>query len=440
MIRGGTLVTLDGHSTVIENGELWVQDGVITRVGAAHPDPGIGRPMRVIDASGCAVIPGFVQAHVHLCQVLFRGLADDLPLLDWLEKRIWPLEAAHDETSLHASARLGLLEMSLAGTTTLLDMGTVHAHDAVFEAALESQLRVFSGKAMMDQGDTVPRGLRETAADSLRESDALASRWDGRSAGRLRYTYAPRFILSVSEPVWRALAERLASGARIHSHVAEHPDERAAVRAILGTDDFMALRDWGIKGPNVVLAHGVQLGDDEVRLAAHDGTRIVHCPSANLKLGSGIAPIWDYWQRGVQCAMGADGAPCNNNLDPWMEMRHAALLAKVRTGTTSLPAESALRLATLEGAKALGIEHHTGSLEPGKAADVVVARIDGPHVEPGGDVYSRLAYAVTARDVRHVLASGVPVVSHGESTVFDTDEVLRDARTQVARLLARAAL
>ena len=446
---GGTVVCLDGDlpkqggapSSVFVDGEMEVVRGRIAYAGPRRQDDSRGAgPCRIVDASGCAVIPGFVQAHVHLCQVLLRGLADDLPLLAWLKERIWPLEAAHDPASLRASAELGLLEMSLAGTTTMLDMGTVHHHDAVFEAADTSDLFVFSGKAMMDVGDDVPAGLRETTKQSLAESDALRDRWNGSGGGRLHYAYAPRFILSCSEPLWRALAERLEGGAMVHSHVAEHPGEREAVFAQLGMTDLDALRSYGIRGPRTILAHGVQLTPAEVKHVASDGTRIVHCPSANLKLGSGIAPVWDYWQAGVQLAMGADGAPCNNNLDPWMEMRHAALLAKIRTGTTTLPAEAALRLATLEGAKALGIGKETGSLEVGKRADFVVVRLDGPHVEPGGDVFSRLAYAATARDVRHVFASGQIVVWDGVSTRFDVGKVVDTARTQMKALLARAQL
>ena len=417
---------LGGNTSVLEDAEVELDEGHIVYVGPRRTEPLGGRACRAIDARGCAVMPGFVQAHVHLCQVLLRGLADDLPLLEWLKRRIWPLEAAHDPSSLRASAELGLLEMSLAGTTTLLDMGTVHHHDSVFEAAERSGLGVFSGKAMMDSGEDVPAGLRETTADSLAESDALRARWDGR--GSLHYAYAPRFILSCSEPLWWALAERLAGGAMVHSHVAEHPGEREAVHEQLGKSDLEALRSYGIRGPRTVLAHGVQLTPDEVAAVAADGTRIVHCPSANLKLGSGIAPVWTFWQAGVQLALGADGAPCNNNLDPWMELRHAALLAKVRTDTTALPAEAALRLATIEGAKALGLGAVTGSLEVGKRADVVVVRLDGPHVEPGGDVFSRLAYAATARDVRHVWSAGELVVWNGTSTRFDAEEVVATAR------------
>lgn len=443
LIRGGTLVACDAKGTVA-GGDLLVEDGRIAAMGriparALAPKPGERAPVRVLDARGCAVVPGLVQAHVHLCQVMFRGMADDLPLLEWLKKRIWPLEAAHDARSLSASAELGLLEMMLAGTTTILDMGTVHHYDAVFEACARAGIRCFGGKTMMDAGDGVPKGLRESTKESLRESDRLRETWSGGGGGRLAYAYAPRFILSCTEALFRGTAERArATGALLHSHVAEHPAERDAVRKALGDDDLATLRRWGFSGPNTLLAHGVQIRDDEADVLAEDGTRIVHCPSANLKLGSGIARVAELDDRGVSLAIGADGAPCNNNLDPWVELRHAALLAKVRTGTTSLPAERAFRLATIDGARALGVGDKVGSLEIGKQADVVVVRTDGPHVEPGGDVFSRLVYACTSRDVEHVLVDGEIVVQDGEHQRLDREAVLARARAEAKKLTARA--
>jgi 5-methylthioadenosine/S-adenosylhomocysteine deaminase len=225
----------------------------------------------------------------------------------------------------------------------------------------------------------------------------------------------------------------------VHTHAAEHPNEREAVRHLLGDEDVAILRKWGASGPRAILAHGVQLTDDEAKQVAQEGTRVVHCPSANLKLGSGIARVAELDAFGVKLALGADGAPCNNNLDPWTELRHAALLAKVRTGVTALPAKRALRLATIDGARALGLDH-VGSLEVGKEADIVVVRIDGPHVEPGGDVFSRLVYAATARDVEHVLVAGRLIVKSHEHQTLDRDAVLGSSRAQVRKLVFRAAL
>ena len=436
VIRGGTIVTCDARDRVVV-GDVLVRDGVIAAIGDVRAR--LGGATRVIDARGCAVVPGLVQAHVHLCQVVMRGMADDMPLLEWLRRRIWPLEAAHDEKTLGASADLGLAEMTLAGTTTILDMGTVRAHDAVMQACARSGIRAVSGKAMMDLGDGVPKGLRESTRASLDESEALDARWTGKADGRIGYAYAPRFVLSCSEALVRGAVERAsASGALVHTHAAEHPGEREAVRAALGDDDVAVLERWGVVGTRAILAHGVQLTDAQAKRLGKNGTRVVHCPSANLKLGSGIARIADLDAFGVALALGADGAPCNNNLDPWVELRHAALLAKVRTGVTSFAARRAFRLATIDGARALGLDSITGSLEAGKRADVVVVRLDGVHVEPGGDVFSRLVYACGSRDVTDVMVDGHVLVKRGEHQRFDVERVKARARDAARTLATRA--
>jgi cytosine/adenosine deaminase-related metal-dependent hydrolase len=437
LIRGGTIVTCDADDRVLQSGEILVRGRDIARVSAAEQPP--VELTRVIDARGCAVLPGLVQGHVHLCQSLMRGLADDLPLLDWLRTRVWPLEAAHDERTITASAELGLAEAMLAGTTTLLDMGTVREHDGVMDAIARSGVRALSGKAMMDRGDGVPARLLESTTGSLRESERLARDWTGAANGRIGYAWAPRFVLSCSEALVRGAVERARErGDLIHTHAAEHPAEREAVRRALDDDDVAVLRRWGASGPRAILAHGVQLTEAEALAVGRDGTRVVHCPSANLKLGSGIAPVAELDRVGVALALGSDGAPCNNNLDPWTEMRHAALLAKVRTGVTAMPAKRVLRLATIDGARALGLDALVGSLEAGKRADIAVVRMDRVHAEPAGDVFSRLVYACNARDVDHVLIDGVHVVKGGEHQLVDVERAIVGARAAARRLIARA--
>jgi 5-methylthioadenosine/S-adenosylhomocysteine deaminase len=208
------------------------------------------------------------------------------------------------------------------------------------------------------------------------------------------------------------------------------------------------LRSWGLAGPRAVLAHGVQLTKTEAAAIAEEGTRIVHCPSANLKLGSGIAPIAALDALGVRLALGADGAPCNNNLDPWTEMRHAALLSSVRSKVGALPAERILRLATIDGARALGLDGVTGSLERGKRADLAVVRLDGVHAQPaasradrrGDDIFGRLVYACKSTDVDDVMVDGALLVHKGELVRLDAGEVAARAREQGDRLRQRAGL
>lgn len=444
VVRNGTVVTMDPARRVLRADVVIRGD----RISAIDPRSrsgrgGAPRALRVIDAAGCAVIPGFVQAHVHLCQALFRGMADELPLMQWLRKRIWPLEAAHDARSLRASARLGLAEMIRAGTTSILDIGTVHHQDAVFEAMAESGIRGFSGKAMMDRGQGVPRGLRETTRDSLRASEALASRWHGAEGGRLGYAFGPRFVLSCTEALLRETAALAASrpGTLVHTHASEHRGERDEVRRVLGKDDVDALAAWGIAGPSVVLAHGVQLGASQMKRMGARGTRVAHCPSANLKLASGIADVVAMRAAGIVVGIGSDGAPCNNRMDPFTELRSAALLAKVkREDAAALAAIDALAMITIDGARALGIDRDVGSIEVGKKADLAVVRLDGAHAEPGGDPVSRLVYAAAASDVTDVVIDGEVVVKHGALESVPLEDVLDDARREAARLVKRAGL
>src|SRR5215218_2149697 len=338
------------------------------------------------DAAG-RVLEGDVQTHVHLCQTLFRGAADDLELIDWLEKRVWPMEAAHDAASLRASARLGVAELIRGGTTCALTMETVNHTEEVFRVVEESGFRATVGKCMMDKGDEVPAGLREESEDSIRESLALLEEWHGRADGRLRYCFAPRFAVSCT----RGLLERVAALARergvmIHTHASENLSEIELVESETGLRNVLYLDSLGVSGPHVLLAHCVHLDGGEIGLLASKGTHVAHCPSSNMKLGSGVAPVSEMLGSGVSVSLGADGAPCNNRLDMFTEMRSAALLQKVSRGADALPAARVLWMATLDGARALGLDSEIGSLEAGKLADITVVELGRLHTTPRPEV------------------------------------------------------
>ncbi len=437
LVRGGRIVTCDATHQIIE-GDLAVDQGRIIALG---PDAArvAGEGATVLDAAGCVVMPGLVQTHIHLVQTLFRGLADDVQLLTWLKRFIWPLEAAHDDVSLQVSAELGLAELIRGGTTAVLDMGTVHGHDAVFEACARSGLRVLGGKAMMDQGEGVPPGLLESSRDSLRESERLARAWKLEGESRVGYAFCPRFILSCSPDLLRDTASLAAElGCLVHTHAAEQAEERAAVRQLLGGEDIEVLARLGITGKKAVLAHCVQLTDEEIAGLARAGTAISHCPSSNLKLGSGIARISALREAGVRVGIGADGAPCNNNLDAWVELRLAALLSKVRAGTTSMPARDVLRMATIDGARVLGLEDEIGSLEVGKRADLIVVAVDDLHTAPAVDLFSTLVYACQSRDVRHAVVGGDILMQDRVLTRHDAPRLAARAREEALRVARRA--
>jgi cytosine/adenosine deaminase-related metal-dependent hydrolase len=390
---------------------------------------------RELDCSGLILIPGLVQAHIHLCQTLFRGLADDLALEDWLAKRIWPLEAAHTPDSVYWSALLGAAELLLGGTTAILDMETVRHTDAAFRALEEIGLRATAGKCLMDAA-TNPAGLRESTDRALQEAADLCARWHGAAHGRLRYCFAPRFAPSCTGPLLRAVsdaAERV--GAVVHTHAAETPVELELVKRATGRDEIAYLDSMGIAGARAALAHCVWVDRESMGQLARAGTNVVHCPSSNLKLGSGIAPIPEMLAAGCRVALGADGAPCNNRLDGFEEMRLAALIQKPRLGPEALPAAKVLELATLGGARAMGLEHEIGSIEVGKRADLVTLDLSGPHGQPAGvDLASRLVYAARAADVRHVLVDGRVVVRGGRLLTADLEEIRVKANAAAGRL------
>jgi cytosine/adenosine deaminase-related metal-dependent hydrolase len=413
------------------------------RIESLHPTgPCLSQPGdRVLDCTGLTCIPGFVQTHIHLCQTLFRSLADDLRLEQWLKDRIWRYEGALTPESLRVSADIGLYELTTSGTTTLLDMGTVHHTDAIGEAVEHSGVRAFIGKAMMDEGDDIPASLAESRVESIRESLALATRWDGRANGRIRYAFCPRFALSCSTSLLREVGEICTDrGYILHTHTNETEWEVSEVRRRWSETNIGHLHALGLLGERAVLAHGVHLVDEERALLRDTRSCITHCPSSNLKLASGIADIPLLWQWGVRVGLGADGAPCSNTLDAFHEMRHAALIQKPIHGPTSMPARRVLQLATRDGAEVLGLGDETGSLEVGKAADVVLIDLQAPHhgldgpeaAALGGSVYARLVYAARPSDVRHVFAGGEAVVEEGRALRYDTAD-LRQRALQALR-------
>jgi len=434
LIRGGTVLAMDDAATECL-ADVRVRGPLVTEVGpglAAEPDE------VVVDARGMVVMPGFVQTHIHLCQTLFRNLADDLSLLEWLAERIWPLEGAHTAASLRASAELGIAELLLGGTTGIVDMGTVrHTHE-VFEALLTGGLRAVAGKCMMDD-PSAPEVLREGTDESLAESSALAERWDGAAGGRIRYGYAPRFALSCTDELMREVARRArAAGQFVHTHSSENKDEIRIVRERSGRTNVMHLAELGIRGPRTVLAHCVHLDDDEITELARAGTRVSHCPSSNLKLGSGIADVPQLQAHGVHVSLGADGAPCNNRLDMWTEMRTAALIQKPRHGPTAMPASHVLRMATRGGAEAIGLGDRLGQVRAGFLADLQVVRLDDISDGPGGRMASRLVYAATRRSVVHVMVDGELLVHQGRLVRWDRDGIIERAQAELAGCIARA--
>jgi 5-methylthioadenosine/S-adenosylhomocysteine deaminase len=437
LIRGGLVITMNDRFEVIE-GDVSVRDGRIAAIA-----PGVAEPHdRVVDARGAYVLPGFIQTHIHLCQTLFRGWADDLPLMDWLRRRIWPMEAAHTSATLRASTRLATTELLSSGTTSVLTMETVHDTDAVFEAAAESGIRATIGKCMMDLGGEAPPRLQESTRAAVEESVALRKRWDGGASGRLRVAFAPRFAVSCSRALLEEVASLSAEGhALVHTHASESRDEIAIVQKMSGgLSNVGYLAALGLASPRLCAAHCIWVDGREQRLLAEHDVKVLHCPGSNLKLGSGLAPVTEMRALGITVSLGSDGAACNNRLDMFEEMRLAALLQSARRSPGVLPARDVVWMATRAGARTLGLEAEIGSIEVGKRADLIVVDIDRPHLTPGPDPYSTLVYAARGSDVRTTVVDGEVLVDNFAPVLVDRQEVVAGARAAAREVVSRAGL
>lgn len=437
LIKDALIVTMNQTREVFR-GNLLVEGDRIKAMGTeAFP------AQQVIEAGGKVLIPGLIQTHIHLCQTLFRGQADDLELMDWLQKRIWPLEGAHNPESLYDSARLGIGELLKGGTTAIVDMATVNHTESVFQAILDTGIRAMSGKCMMDWGPEVPGTLLETTTNSIQKSVDLLEKWHKLGDGRLIYAFNPRFAVSCTEELLlqiRDLAQQY--GVMIHTHASENRGEIDLVERERKMRNVKYFEHLGMAKENLILAHCVWLDPEEMDIIQRGKVKVVHCPSCNLKLGSGVARIHEMLGRGIHVSLGADGAPCNNNLDIFTEMRTAALVQKVIHGPTALPARQTFELATLGGAAAMGLADEIGSLVPGKKADLVLVDINKLHCSPveGADIYAQLVYQARCSDVAMTMVNGKVLYQDGVLTGMDEQELIRRAEKSLKEVQRQAGI
>ena len=435
----GLIITMDEERRILR-GDILIQDDKILAVTpCGEMDAALVGDAERVELNGMTVIPGLVQAHMHVTQALFRGLCDDLALMEWLRERTWPMEAAHTAETNAASARLAAMELIGSGTTALVDMGTTFHEDAIFEVMEEVGLRGLFGKCMMDGGEGLPPSMVEDTEACIRETERLIRRWHMAGNGRLRYAVAPRFVPSCSERLLdmaRDLAR--ANGLRLHTHASENLGEIALVEAMHHERNVLYLHRIGYTGEDVILAHCIWLDDEEKRILADTGTHVVHCPSSNTKLSSGLAPVAELRTMGAHVALGLDGA--HNHMDALMEVRQASILQKVLLhDPKALPAMEALEMATLGGAAALGQKEELGSLEPGKKADLAVLDMEMPHSMPawGRDPVQRVVYQATRENVVHTMVDGRFLYRDRCYCTLDLSSVLRDAERCCRDVLLR---
>ena len=441
-VTGGTLYTLDSKRRVIR-ANLRISDGIIQEVTTKSPKKK-SKQDQIWDATGLNLFPGFVQCHVHLCQTLFRNQADDLELLDWLSQRIWPREGAHTAETLRTSAELGIYELLSSGTTCLLDMGTVRHTEEIFKIALKMGIRANIGKCLMDDPKQTPPYLRDISTEAaLREADALIEKWNGVANDRIRASYAPRFVLSCTRELLQTVGQKSKNkNVIIHTHASENRKEIEAVRKLFNQDNIEALNHLGCTSERLVVAHGVWLNKNEKEILRKTGTHIVHCPSSNLKIASGFAPIPELRKIGINVALGADGAPCNNNLNMFQEMRLAALIHKPENGPCSMKAQEVLEMATRDGAKALNWLDQIGSIEVGKRADFIAVDLQTPENSiPAGEelnpeaIASSLVYCSQPTHLRWTVVDGRRVYFNGKVAGIDSKALLKQVKASQRAIL-----
>ncbi|APH05836.1 5'-deoxyadenosine deaminase [Bacillus weihaiensis] len=437
LIKNAEIVTMNKKEEIL-TADLHIINDTIACIGANLDVP---QADKIIDATGKTIIPGFVQTHIHLCQTVFRGQGDDLELMDWLRNKIWPLEASHDEESIYYSAMLGIGELIQSGTTTIVDMETVNHTEYAFKAIAESGIRALSGKVMMDKGEEVPLALQENTNQSIRESVDLLEKWHNYDNGRVKYAFSPRFVVSCTEQLLRevqTLSEYY--NVMVHTHASENLGEIEIVQRETGMRNIVYLDHLGLATNRLILAHCIWLDDEEKRIIRDRGVHVSHCPGSNLKLASGIAETPYMLSENISLSLGADGSPCNNNLDMFNEMRLAALIQKPTHGPTAMDAHTVFKMATIGGAKAVGMESEIGSIEVGKKADLAILNLNDFHTFPsyGVDPISRIVYSATRADVETTIINGKIVMEDGLLKTVNKKLVLHEANTSIKRLLDRA--
>lgn len=422
LLLNGLVVTLDPESTIFDPGGIAIRDGKIEAAGPSNEIESAFESSETLDVSGCVVLPGLINAHTHAAMTLFRGLADDLPLMDWLRDHIFPAEKKLNEQWVHWGSMLACAEMILSGTTAFCDM-YLFEHK-VAEAAKKAGIRALVGEVLYD----FPSPAYGEIENGLRHTESLIEKWRGDPL--VRIAVEPHALYTCSPP----LLERCGEISDRHDvplviHLSENEAEVKQIMGQYGRRPVAHLDALGLLGPRLVADHCVALDDSEISLLAQNDVKVVHNPESNMKLASGIAPIPRLLETGITVALGTDGCASNNNLDMFGEMDMCAKLHKAATlDPTVLPAATTLRMATVCGARALGWEGLTGQIVPSMLADLIVVDFRKPHLTPLYNPVSHLVYAAGAADVRHSVIGGRLVMKDRMLLTLDLEEIFGHVR------------
>jgi 5-methylthioadenosine/S-adenosylhomocysteine deaminase len=429
VISGGTVLVLDENNTILSNGAIAIDGSNIAAVGKAEDIGRAFRGRRVIDAEGSLLMPGLINSHTHAAMTCFRGIADDLALMDWLNHFIFPAEAKNVNPELaYWGTLLACVEMIKSGTTTFCDM-YIFENEAA-RAAHEAGMRCLLGEVLFD----FPSPNLKTPAEGLSYTERLIQEWADDPLVNILvephalYTCSPDLLTGAKK-----LADRYKVPLGIH--LLENLSEKAQLESKFGRKAVTFLKDAGFLDERFIAFHCVCLDDEDMKIMADHGCKIVHNPESNMKLASGVAPVPDMLNLGLTVGLGTDGCASNNNLDMFQEMDSAAKLHKVhRLDPTVMPAETVLRMATCEGAKALGMEHLVGALKPGMKADIILLDLNKPHLTPLYNPCSHLVYAAGGADVDTVFINGRLIMENRRLLTIDEEQAMTRVREIALRV------
>ena len=426
IIKNGTILTMNDKNLVFKDGFLCIRGDTISNI--SEDDESAFEASKVIDAKGGLILPGLVNGHTHAAMSLFRGLADDLPLMEWLNNYIFPVESKMDGDFVFSGTLLACAEMIMSGTTTFCDMYLFE--DQVATAARKSGMRCIAGEVLYD----FPSPNYGSIDKGFDYTEALIQKWQDDPL--VSVAVEPHSLFTCSPSLLKAANElALRYNVPLIIHVAETLTEISEVKEKYGKTPVDHLHSLDILGPHLIADHCVHLEKKEIAMMAEQGVKVIHNPESNMKLASGIAPIPELLAKGVTVGLGTDGCASNNNLDLFTEMDMAAKLHKIHTlDPTVMNALTALRMATIEGAKALGLGNTTGSLELGKKADIIVLDTNKPHLTPLYSPYSHLVYAARGNDVSHCIINGQLVMEDRKLLTLNLDEIMTRAREKSVKV------
>jgi len=445
-----TIVTMNPTRDIITNGAIAIKDNRIVAVGKTDTLLQQHHENEVIDVKGKLIIPGLIDTHVHLAQALIRGCADDMALIQWLCDRVWVLQGNFTHDDGYVSARLCIAEMLKSGTTTFLESMLAHRYgfDGIARAVDESGIRACLAGIVMDIGtyatqtSSMHPGMVESRETSLFGVLEMHSKWQGAANDRIHVWFGPRTPGGVTSELYREMSDYARQrDMGITMHLAEVEADKIYLNEKFGLSPVYYAESVGLLGPKTVLVHMVWLTQADIDKLAQTHTSVSHNPSSNSKLASGVCKVPQMLASGVNVALGCDGGPSNNDYDLVREMKLAAILHKAVTNDPLIvPAETVLEMATINGARSLGLEKEIGSLEVGKKADLVVIDLDRLHTTPSPNPISSLVYAATGGEVDTVVVDGQILVEQRQLLTLDEDEVMHVAREHADALYKRTGI